>query len=134
MLLCHFCGNLLSNAYTLQRHVSTFHGSYACDTCGKTFGDLSVYYNHLHSCKSLCKYCDLELTNINERNEHMSTQHQDKKFQCTKCKKKFTAKRNLNVQQRCCIQLRYLLFSRGQCSIVINPQSNKSMWSLLDRK
>ena len=105
MLLYHFCETLLSNAYTLQRHVSTFHGSYACDTCEKTFGDLSVYSNHRHSCKSLCKYCDLELTNINETNEHIATQHQDKKFQCTKCRKKFTAKRNLKKHVQHCRSL-----------------------------
>ena len=52
------------------------------------------------------------VTNINETNEHIATQHQDKKFQCTKWKKKFTAKRNLKKHvQHCRSLVSALLYS-----------------------
>ena len=136
MALCHVCGTLLSNAYALQRHISTHHGTYVCETCEKNFQDANVFSNHRYSCKSLCKYCDLEFSKLSETKEHVARHHQDKQFQCTKCKKKFTAKRNLKKHVQHCRSLvsalllystKVLTFSRGQCSIVINPQSIKSI-------
>lgn len=106
MLLCHFCGRSLSNAYALQRHVSTFHGRYACDACGKTFQDETIYSNHRKSCKSNCKFCGLEFTNIEETKEHIAMKHPDEKFQCTRCEKKFLEKRDLKKNlQRCVVSV-----------------------------
>lgn len=53
---CFMCKNVFPNPEELCNHITNEHGvcgqnEFTCFQCGLAFGDLSVFKNHLETCK-----------------------------------------------------------------------------------
>lgn len=109
--VCDICGNSFSNKFNLTRHIQTVHDckKFQCKFCKKDLSRKEHLRRHESRCGSgYCKFCDT----FPEQPlyEHIQDFHKDKTFQCSKCNKKFTNKRNFN-QHKCEVRKFYINLS-----------------------
>ena len=78
MFLCNICVSSFDKNFNFERHLNNIH-------------HIEISVN--------CKYCGLHMCK-NELENHISSLHQDRKFVCGSCRKKFSSKRSLN-QHKC---------------------------------
>ena len=104
---CDVCMKSFSRQYDLKRHKDSVHrntSQFLCAKCQKSFNRKDNYVTHCRKCKIQCKYCDIECENQNALDIHVSAQHMDKKFMCSKCENKYSDKRKLKQHQQNCSQ------------------------------
>ncbi len=99
---CDTCSKTFGRQFDLQRHIDTVHGTtcFVCDKCDRQFNRKDNFLTHSRICKLECKYCKSSFEHSRLLNEHIHSEHGDKKFMCAKCGKKYSAKRYLMKHQQ----------------------------------
>ena len=74
---------------------------------------------HLGIKSYICTFCNGRYTNVTRLDDHFHRQQRGDKFQCDKCKRKFSTERNWNILVPVVLFLLYLSVFRDRCQIHI---------------
>ena len=93
---CHICNKVFTSRFHSLKHLKNEHGivnnGVLCFKCGivyTTADELENHQNEKHGkLDYICKFCDLNLNDLNGYNDHLKDNHKDysKNFKCKLCK------------------------------------------------
>ena len=82
---------------------------------------------HCTKCVMNCKFCETNFENQKGMSVHIQTHHSDKKFECLKCGKKYSEKRDLKKHQQKCTQTLSILYYFYTVTTIMKRNPNRDV-------
>lgn len=129
---CNICLKTFTRQSDLNRHKDTVHGSnfISCDKCDKTFNRKDIFLRHQRSCSLVCKYCDADFEQKTDLDIHIKSIHDDHKYMCSKCEKKYVDKRSLKKHRQTCTNIVSDFLISGTILTSRNKSRNNQIYPL----
>ena len=127
---CDVYPKTFSRNFLLQRHKDTVHGNvnqFECLRCQEQFGRKDKSNEHCSKCVMNCKFCETNFENQKDMSIHKQTHHSDKKFECLKCGKKYSEKRDLKKHQQKCTQTVSILYYFYAVTTIMKRNPNRDV-------
>ena len=127
---CDVCSKTFSRNFLLQRHKDTVQSNvnrFECLRCQKQFSRKDKYNEHCSKCVMNCKFCETNFENQKDMSVHIQTHHSDKKFECLKCGKKYSEKRDLKKHQQKCTQTLSILYYFYTVTTIMKHNPNRDV-------